>query len=507
MLDSYSKTVNSVQVSLGNWRNLRAAVFEQATECRSATLRSTAFLSRLCVRARCGYEADFRPSGKFDLHSFAEVGKVSPHPADLQRPDFTNLQSQSSSDDHPTQHFFRNLPTRIKSASLLRSRAQRLRAGPVRLSRLFRNDIIPTRPSGAANNQRRRIEPAFTQMAFPKIAIVVINYRTAQLTLDCLASLEPEVNARPGANVVLVDSASGDGSADFLESESSSRGWQKWLSLIRLSENRGFSAGNNRGIAFAESLGHFDGFLLLNSDTIVRPGSLGLLSEVLERNPSVGLVGSRLEWPDGQVQVSCFRKISPTSELLAAAKTGPVSRLFFGQEVAITDLPAHAATATHRIADLEQEVDWISFACVLIRKEVISAIGPMDEGFFMYFEDVDYCLRARRAGWQIAFEPAARVVHLRGGRTSTDFAIEERRRRPAYYYQARARYLAKYFGLTGPWRANLCWHLGRSISLAREILGSKAPHTARREAGDIWKGSLCGFRMAHSDAGGGRNVN
>jgi len=335
-------------------------------------------------------------------------------------------------------------------------------------------------------------------MAFPQIAIVVINYRTAQLTLECLASLEPEVNARTGAHVVLVDSASGDGSADILESERSSRGWQNWLSLVRLTENRGFSAGNNAGIAFAESLGHFDGFLLLNSDTIVRPGSLGSLSEVLERSPSVGLVGPRLEWPDGQAQVSCFRKISPTSELLAAAKTGPISRLFSGREVAIPDLSVHAATVTPGVARSEREVEWISFACVLIRNDVISAIGRMDEDFFMYFEDVDYCLRARTAGWQIAYEPAARVVHLRGGRTPSDFAIEERRRRPAYYYRARARYLAKYFGLTGPWRANLCWHLGRSISLAREVLGNKAPHTANHEAADIWKGSLCGFGIAHN---------
>jgi N-acetylglucosaminyl-diphospho-decaprenol L-rhamnosyltransferase len=401
-------------------------------------------------------------------------------------------------------HFFLNLSAGKKIASLLRSRGQRLRVGPVRLSRLFRDDIIPGRPSSAADNQPRRIEPAFTQMAFPKIAIVVINYRTAKLTLDCLASLEQEVNARPGTHVVLVDSASGDGSAVLLESERSSRKWQNWLSPVRLTENRGFSAGNNAGIAFAESLGHFDGFLLLNSDTIVRPGSLGLLGAVFERDPTVGLVGPRLEWPDGKAQISCFRKISPTTELLTAAKTGPISRLFSGQEVAIPDISAGGSTMTRDSAGPDRRVEWISFACVLIRKDVISAIGPMDEGFFMYFEDVDYCLRARRAGWQIAYEPAARVVHLRGGRTSTDFAIEERRRRPPYYYQARARYLAKYFGLTGPWRANLCWHLGRSISLAREVLGNKAPHTASHEAGDIWKGSLCGFRMAHGD--GGRNT-
>lgn len=330
-------------------------------------------------------------------------------------------------------------------------------------------------------------------MAFPKIAIVVLNYRTARLTLDCLASLEDEVREHPGAHVVLVDSASGDDSPDVLEQQCFARGWKNWLSLVRLDDNRGFSAGNNAGIAFARNQARFDAFLLLNSDTVVRPGALGLLGEVLESDRGVGLVGPRLEWPDGELQISCFRKISPTSEFLTAAKTGLLSRLFTGREVAICDLPALETATSGGLAPQRHEIDWISFACVLIRAELIASIGPMDEGFFMYFEDVDYCLRARDAGWKIAYAPAARVVHLRGGQTPDAFAVQERRRRPAYYYQSRARYLARYYGTTGPWRANLGWLLGRSISLAREVVGNKRPHTAGFEGADIWKGSLCGF--------------
>jgi GT2 family glycosyltransferase len=335
-------------------------------------------------------------------------------------------------------------------------------------------------------------------MAFPKIAIVVINYRTAQMTLDCLASLEPEVTDLPGSHVVLVDAASGDASADRLEQESSAREWNCWLSIFRLPENRGFSAGNNAGIAFAEQLAGFDAYLLLNSDTLVRRGAIQTLAQVLEHDSSVGLVGPRLEWSDGELQVSCFRKISPLSELLTAAKTGPITRIFPSTEVAIFD-PPDCDQRDRTVGDEHAEIDWISFACILIRREVVSQIGPMDEGFFMYFEDADYCLRARDAGWQIAYAPTARVVHLRGGRTPEALAVEELRRRPAYYYQSRARYLAKYYGRTGPWRANLCWHLGRSLSLAREIAGNKAPHTSFREGTDIWRGSLCGFRAARKD--------
>jgi GT2 family glycosyltransferase len=334
------------------------------------------------------------------------------------------------------------------------------------------------------------------QMAFPRIAIILLNYRTAQLTLDCLASLEPEVSEHRETHVFVLDSASGDDSAVVMESEAASRQWKEWVSIVRLPQNGGFSAGNNAGIAAAQDRNQFDGFLLINSDTIVRRGALSVLSEVLQREPSVGLVGPRLEWPGGQLQVSCFRNISPASEFVAAAKTGPVSRLFPGREVAIPNPPTpHAvdSSKTVRPSSGHGEIEWISFACVLIRKEVFASIGGMDEGFFMYFEDVDYCRRARNAGWHIAYAPDARVVHLRGGRTPDDFEIEERKRRPAYYYQSRARYLAKYYGRTGPWRANVCWLLGRGVSLVREVLGNKSPHTARGEAADIWKGSLCGF--------------
>ena len=330
-------------------------------------------------------------------------------------------------------------------------------------------------------------------MACPKIAVVLINYRTAQLTLDCLCSLEPEVQENPGTHVFLVDSASGDDSPDILEKEQAARGWTNWLSILRLAENRGFSAGNNAGIALAEKLGHFGAFLLINSDTVVRPGTLGVLGGVLENQPAVGLVGPRLEWPNGDLQASCFRAISPTSEFLTAAKTGPLSRLLPGREVLFPEsqVPSQGPSLAPEASG--GSIEWISFACVLIRQEVIAAVGPMDEGFFMYFEDVDYSRRAREAGWQIAYAPAARVVHLRGGRTPQSFAMEELGRRPDYYYRARARYLAKYYGRTGPCRANVCWLCGRIVSLVREILGNKPPHTSRHEATDIWKGTLCGF--------------
>ncbi len=321
-------------------------------------------------------------------------------------------------------------------------------------------------------------------MTFPKIAAIIINYKTPGLTLDCLTSLEAEISDFPGSQAIVVDNASGDDSVAILGREIKSRSWENWVALAQSAHNAGFSAGNNLGVAAAREQSAFDGFLLVNSDTVVHRGALKHLCTALWKAPATGIVGPRLEWPSGEFQSSCFRCISPVSELAAAAKTGVLSRLLRGDVPIPVDLNDGIGT---------ESVEWISFACVLIRAEALAAVGPMDEGFFMYFEDVDYCRRARLAGWQIAYAPEARVVHLRGGRTPEEFAQEERRRRPRFYYEARSRYLAKYYGRTGPVRANVCWTLGRTISLVRELAAQKSPHTVAREAGDIWTGALCGF--------------
>jgi len=321
-------------------------------------------------------------------------------------------------------------------------------------------------------------------VTFPKIAAIIINYKTPGLTLDCLASLEAEVSDLPGSQAIVVDNASSDDSVAILRSEIKSRSWDDWVEVVPSAHNDGFSAGNNLGIATARERNAFDGFLLANSDTVVHRGALKHLCTALWNAPTAGLVGPRLEWPSGEVQASCFRSISPVTELAAAAKTGVLSRLVRG------DLPTPVDPIN---GTRTKAIEWISFACVLIRAEAFAAIGPMDDGFFMYFEDVDYCRRARMAGWQIAYAPEARVVHLRGGRTPEDFAQEERKRRPRFYYESRSRYLAKYYGPTGPLRANICWILGRGISLFRELAANKSPHTVAGEASDIWTGALCGF--------------
>lgn len=314
------------------------------------------------------------------------------------------------------------------------------------------------------------------------------------MTLDCLASLESEVAALPGGHVFLVDNASGDGSWERIGAAIEARCWGGWITRLAAGENGGFSAGNNLALRSlletnpAPDERPFDAVLLLNSDTVVGQGALRALCGALAEHADVGLIGPRLEWPDGTLQASCFRYISPQSEFLAAARTGPLSRLLRSREV-LLERPTESAP-----------IEWISFACVLVRREVFESIGLLDEGYFMYFEDVDFCRRARAKGWSIRWEPAARVVHLRGGVSPDAFERQERKRRPRFYYASRARYLAKFYGPAGPCAANLLWLAGRCVSRLRELAG-RPPHTAEHEARDIWTGCWSGRPAVDGTAG------
>lgn len=303
-----------------------------------------------------------------------------------------------------------------------------------------------------------------------RIAVVIVNYRTPELVADCIDSLLPEIDSQRDA-VVIVDNASGDGSVAALRGLVERHG-ELPLTLLEAPANAGFAAGNNRGIAALCA----EAYLLLNSDTRVRPGAVEALWRRLRSGPRVGLVGARLEWPDGEPQISCFRFHSPQSELIAAARTEPVRRLLARFDVPI---PVRGEAFSP---------EWVSFAAVLVRREVLEAIGPLDEGFFLYYEDVDACRRARRAGFEVWYEPAARVVHLRGGSGPVKQLSAERRRRPRYYYAARRRYFRNAYGPLGPLLANACWTAGRALAWLREQLGAKSPHTVEHELLDVWRG-------------------
>jgi len=318
----------------------------------------------------------------------------------------------------------------------------------------------------AGVNAEQRVQN--TQTA--SVAVVIVNYRTAEMVIDCLHSLMNQVRAIDRARVVIVDNASNDGSADRIAEAITEQGWEHHIDLVRSEENRGFSGGNNLGIRAIEA----ESYLLLNSDTVVRLGAIDELMQAMRDHPQAGLVSPRLEWPDGRPQQSCFRDRRPRDEFFRAARTGVIEHLF------------GFVPRTHEVSDKPMTCDWTSFACVLIRLEVIEQIGGLDEGFFLYFDDIDYCRRVRQHGWSVLHWPGARVVHLRGGSGPVKQLSAERKRRPRYWYASRAHYYRKFYGRFGLWRANTFWWIGRVISRLREMMFRERSSACQHEWRDIW---------------------
>jgi N-acetylglucosaminyl-diphospho-decaprenol L-rhamnosyltransferase len=311
-----------------------------------------------------------------------------------------------------------------------------------------------------------------------ELGIIILNFRTARLSQDCLDSLATEVG--PSSSVLVVDNDSGDGSAEAIERHIAARGYGSWARVLRSPVNGGFAAGNNLGIRSLDARA----YLLLNSDTLVKKGALAEFLRVLKDKPEAGLIGAGFEDPKGRPQETCFTFPQPMSELLRVANTGVVTRA-----LSRYDTPA-------RYSDVPQDADWMPFAGVVIRREVVDSVGLLDDGFFMYFEDIDYCLRVKAAGWRILYWPAARITHLVGASSNVTAAEAARKRAPRYYYEARTRFFAKHFGAAGLVVANAAWLVGSALSLSRKLLVGTPPVLREREFQDIWMNMLHPFRTS-----------
>jgi GT2 family glycosyltransferase len=229
-------------------------------------------------------------------------------------------------------------------------------------------------------------------VALPKLSILILNYNTREQLRACLASLgHPEQT-----EVLVVDNASSDGSADMVAAEFG------WVSLIRAPRNGGYAYGNNLALRGCQG----EMVMLLNPDTVLPPGAIQGLVDRLAAHPEAGIVGPKLLRPDGSMHLACRRSF-PTPPVAFYRLSG-LSRLFprsrrFGQY-----------NLTYLDPDQPVEVDAVCGACLLIRRAVIDRIGLLDERFFMYGEDLDWCLRARQAGWTVRYEPGVVVRHQHG---------------------------------------------------------------------------------------------
>jgi GT2 family glycosyltransferase len=261
-----------------------------------------------------------------------------------------------------------------------------------------------------------------------------------------------------GVRVVVIDNRSGDGSLTRIDAAIGAAGWGGWAEARGAPSNGGFSAGNNAGLRpLLAGPEPPDWFLLLNPDTYVRPGALQALLDFAIRQPGAGIVGSRLEEPDGTPQPSAFRFHRALTEFERELRLGLVARLLEPWST-VMEVPETAA-----------RVDWVSGASMLVRRELFEAIGLLDEGYFLYYEEVDLCLRASRAGWSCWYEPRSRVVHLVGRSTGVD-PSDVAQKIPTYVFESRHRYFVKSFGLAYAVLADLAWITGHLLWRARTAL-------------------------------------
>jgi hypothetical protein len=302
------------------------------------------------------------------------------------------------------------------------------------------------------------------------IVFSIINYRTADLTVNCIDSVLQEVSGTDG-QIVVVDNASGDGSDDVIAEWIADRGVQSVVDLVRSPTNTGFSGGHNLGMAAHDA----DLYVILNSDAVLRPGFVRHFLDVFAAHPDAGFLVPRLEGQDGTKQTNCFRFPGPFSEFIRGASSGPVTRLLKRYEVSLGPEPDPAA------------IEWASFACIGLNGRMVRDLGPMDEGYFLYFEDAEYCLRARREGrWPLLRVPEAVAVHFRGGSSPVKSLAQAYKRLPAYYYSSRTRFIYQAHGASGLWMANAMWHMGRSLAQLRRLVGKPVYPRAEGEIWDIW---------------------
>ena len=255
-----------------------------------------------------------------------------------------------------------------------------------------------------------------------RVAVVIVSFNTRRRLEACLASLRaaPPVSSH---EIVVVDNGSADGSPDAVEA-----GWpEAWL--VRLDANTGFAHAANAGIRRSAS----ELVLLLNSDTVVPEGSVDRLVAALDADETAAVAGPRIVAPDGTVELSFGRMISPWNEL---------RQKLLGRAAA-SSLPLASRWAAPRTAPARY-VDWVSGACLLVRRTDAEAVGLLDERFFLYTEDVDFCAAIRARGRRVLFTPAAEIVHARGSSRETAPAAAQaayRRSHLAFYAKHHPRWL------------------------------------------------------------------
>jgi GT2 family glycosyltransferase len=256
----------------------------------------------------------------------------------------------------------------------------------------------------------------------PELSVVIINFNAKQYLHNCISSVISELNSHVDHEVIVVDDASTDGSPQMVKEDYSS------VKLIENERNLGFVASNNIGIKAAS--GKF--IFCLNNDTVVKDGAIKGLVNFMKAHPDAGAIGPKLLNSDGTIQYQCRRSF-PT----------PLNSFFYFSGIS-RFFPKSKTISSYLMTYLDDaetiKVDSLCGAAMMVTRDVVASVGPMDEDYFMYGDDIDWCYRIKKAGWNIYYHPQAEIFHYggRGGSRSMPFKSLYR------YYRAMAVYHKKH---------------------------------------------------------------
>lgn len=296
------------------------------------------------------------------------------------------------------------------------------------------------------------------------VAVVIINYRTPELAIRCVEALVGEKRQLPQLRVVVVDGGSADGSAAKLAEFVEPLGLE-WVSFLPLSINGGFGWANNQAmLELARDENPPEFIHLLNPDAEVTDGAVSALVDALQANPRCGAAGSQLINVEGRPAASAFRFPSPGREFIAGAQSEKLGS-FLGID--------------STVATGGSEVDWVTGASVMLRVDALREVGIFDDGFFLYFEEVELMHRLRSHGWTVRHVPESRVVHIEGASTGIGAATAERPH-PVYWYDSRRRYFALTSSRASVVAANLAVVAGKAAARSKILIGRSARTTACR---------------------------
>lgn len=301
------------------------------------------------------------------------------------------------------------------------------------------------------------------------VSVIVVSWNVGGWLARCLASVREALRGLRG-EIIVVDNASTDGTPEWVREAFPE------VRLLVNPVNRGFPAANNQGMAIAR--GRY--FFLLNPDTEVLGPALADLVAYADAYPDVGVVGPQLLNPDGTVQSSRRRFPTFWTALFESTWWQPWAPPRILRHYYVLDRPDDAV----------QEVDWVTGAAMLVRREVVERVGPMDEGFFMYAEELDWCRRIRGAGWRVVYYPLAKVIHY-GGRSSGQVPALQH----LAFQRSKIRYWRKHHGrgaaaLLGAFLiGQYLWQIG--LEGGKALLGHR--RAMRRERIRIYREVVCGL--------------